>query len=156
MHLGSTSLSRSRATRRFVANVFPVPGPATTRIRPFVEAAIWYAALPTTIPSDQDILFVPMPVCYQSAGGTAGARASCRNLPKGATAATTPCRYFSGAYLPGDVADGCLTPMRLQIAGAGTFDLPVKKGTNRSGGRAPSERCEPETAHKAAIARRSA
>jgi hypothetical protein len=53
--LGSIPVSRRRATRRFIANDFPVPGPATTRILEFVEEAMAYGGVSAAIPSDQDI-----------------------------------------------------------------------------------------------------
>ncbi len=49
----STPLSRRRATRRFIEKDFPVPGPATTRSRVLVHAAISYAGEPGTRSSDQ-------------------------------------------------------------------------------------------------------
>lgn len=56
---GSIPDSNKRATRRFIANDLPVPGPATTRIRAFAEAAISYAGVPLIKPSDQGILMHP-------------------------------------------------------------------------------------------------
>jgi hypothetical protein len=50
---GAMLLSSSRATRRFIAKDFPVPGPATTRIRRLVDAAMVYAGDPGARLSDQ-------------------------------------------------------------------------------------------------------
>ena len=47
------------ATRRFMANDLPVPGPAMTRTRGSGAAAIPYATLPVSRPVSQAILFPP-------------------------------------------------------------------------------------------------
>ena len=56
---GSKPSSSNRATRRFIANDLPVPGPATTRMRGLREAAMAWAGVPATISSDHDMTGAP-------------------------------------------------------------------------------------------------